>query len=166
MKDALKGRLNPTEEQPMPQSLSRVYVHISFSTKGRLRWLDEATRPRVHAHMATVARDSGCPYVHVGGTDDHVHVLADLGRKTALMTLVGKVKQESSRFAKTLGEGYHGFYWQSGYGAFSVGPTRRGDVEAYIDRQVEHHRTQTFQEEYRAFLERYVIDYDEQYVWD
>ena len=120
----------------------------------------------MHAYLATVARDCGCPHVHVGGPDDHVHLLVDLGKKTGPVALIGKVKQESSKFAKTLGDQFRDFYWQAGYGAFSVGPTRIGEVEDYLDRQEEHHKRQTFQEEFRAFLERYGIEYDERYVWD
>jgi len=78
----------------------------------------------------------------------------------------GHIKQESSKFVKTLGEDYRRFYWQQGYGMFSVGPTRVDDVRKYIDGQVEHHRGQTFQEEFRAFLDRYEIEYDERYIWE
>ena len=119
----------------MPQSFCQIYLHVVFSTKDRLRWLDDSIRGRVHAYLATLARDSGCPFVHIGGTDDHIHVLADLGKKTAAVPLIGKLKQESSKFVKTLGPEYKEFYWQ-------------------------------FQEEYRAFLERYDIKYDEQYMWE
>ena len=150
----------------MPQSFCQIYVHLIFSTKKRRRWLDDTIRPRIHTYLATLARDDGCPFVHVGGPDDHIHMLVDLGKKTDPVTLTGKVKQESSRFVKTLGTDYEPFYWQAGYGAFSVGPTRIKDVMAYIDGQKKHHKRQTFQEEFRAFLDRYGIDYDERYVWD
>ena len=150
----------------MPQSFCQIYIHAIFSTKARNRWLDDEIRPRVHAYPATLARRCGCPYVTVGDPDDHVHVLAGIGKETLPVELIGKVKQESSKFVKTLGNQYTGFYWQSGYGMFSVGPTHIDDVKAYIGRQIEHHRTQTFQEEFIAFLDRYGIPYDERYVWD
>ena len=150
----------------MPHSFCRIYVHAIFSTKERRRWLDEAIRVRVHAYLATLARDCGCPYVVVGGPDDHVHLLADIGKKASPVEIIGKIKQESSKFVKTLGPEFNGFYWQGGYGMFSVGPTRVGEVKAYIEGQVEHHRHQTFQDEFRAFLDKYEIEYDEKYVWD
>ena len=150
----------------MAQSFSQIFLHVVFSTKGRQTWLDDAIRSRVHAYLATLARDCGCPYVHVGGTEDHVHMLADLGKGETLVSLVGKVKQESSKFVKTLGTPYGRFYWQNGYGAFSVGPTHVADVKAYIDGQIEHHRRHTFQEEFRAFLDRCGMAYDERYMWD
>ncbi len=149
----------------MPQSFCQIYVHIIFSTKNHQRWLSDAIRSRVHAYIATLSRDCGCPYVHVGGVEDHVHMLVDIGKKVAPVSMIGKVKQESSKLVKTLGSGYRDFYWQNGYGAFSVSPSRVREVEAYITRQEEHHRKRTFQEELRAFLEEYGIEYDERYVW-
>ena len=150
----------------MAHSFCRIYVHLIFSTKERQRWLDEAIRPRVHAYLATLARDAGCPYVIVGGPEDHVHVLADIGKKAQPVDMVRHIKQESSKFVKTLGADYHHFYWQQGYGMFSVGPMRVDDVRKYIDGQVEHHRRHTFQDEFRAFLDRYRIEYDERYIWE
>jgi len=150
----------------MPQSFCQLYAHLIFSTKDRVRFLDDAIRPRVHAYLATVLRDLGAPFVVVGGTVDHVHILFDLGKKHAPPGYVEQVKKESSKFVKTLGTEYTKFFWQRGYGMFSVGPTHVPDVEAYVRGQEEHHRKMTFQEEFRAFLERYGIEYDERYVWD
>ena len=76
------------------------------------------------------------------------------------------MKKESSKFLKPLGPAYAGFYWQRGYGMFSVEPTQKTAVQQYIEGQQEHHRQRTFQEEFRAFLGRYGIAYDERYVWD
>ncbi len=150
----------------MPQSFCQIYVHGIFSTKNHQCWLSDAMRSRVHAYLATLARDCGCPYAHVGGAADHIHILADIGKKVAPVSMIAKVKQESSKFVKTLGSDYRDFYWQNGFGAFSVSPARIREVEAYITRQEEHHRKQTFQDELRAFLEKYGIEYDERYLWD
>jgi putative transposase len=79
---------------------------------------------------------------------------------------VEQTKRESSKFIKTLGQKYAGFYWQRGYGMFSVGPAHRDEAEEYVRNQEEHHRVKSFQEEFRAFLVRYGVEYDAQYVWD
>ena len=76
------------------------------------------------------------------------------------------VGQWTSKFVKELKPGLDKFYWQRGYGLFSVSPPHRANVETYVLNQQKHHRTKTFQEEYRAFLVRYEIEFDEQYVWD
>lgn len=82
------------------------------------------------------------------------------------MKLVEEVKSHSSKWIKTKGEGYENFYWQDGYGAFSVNPSQVDTVIAYIANQHEHHSKKTFQKEYRAFLKKYQVEYEERYVWD
>lgn len=111
-------------------------------------------------------RDLDSPWVVVGGVWDHVHILFDMGEMVAPVKFVEQVKRESSKFVKTLAHRYAPFYWQRGYGIFSVSPRDRDEAERYVRDQVEHHRKRTFQEEYRAMLKRYGIDFDEQYVWD
>ena len=150
----------------MPQSLTKLYAHLVFSTKNRQPFLAEEIRQRVHAYLATVIRGLDSPYVVVGGVVDHVHILFDMGKMHAPVEFVEQVKRESSKFVKTLGPKYGNFYWQRGYGMFSVSPTHVADAEQYVREQEEHHRTKTFQEEFRELLERYGIEYDERYVWD
>lgn len=150
----------------MPQSLTQLYAHLIFSTKNREPFLTASVRPRMHAYLASLIRDYDAPFVVVGGVADHVHLLFDMGKMRAPVDFVEHVKKESSKFAKTLGEGCQNFYWQRGYGMFSVSPTHREKLESYVRNQEEHHRTITFQEEYRDFLKRYGIGFDERYVWD
>ncbi len=150
----------------MPQSLTRLYAHLIFSTKNRRPFLDDTVLPRMHGELATVLRQMDSPFVVVGGTADHVHILFDMGKMHPPFELVKEVKRKSSKFVKTLGIRYDNFYWQRGYGMFSVGPMQRSEVEGYIRNQKEHHRKLTFQDEFRAFLQRYEIEYDERYVWD
>ncbi|MFM8253451.1 MAG: transposase, partial [Planctomycetota bacterium] len=106
------------------------------------------------------------PWVVVGGVADHVHILFDMGKMVPPVKFVEQVKRESSKFVKTLGSQYTTFYWQRGYGMFSVGPKDRDQAEYYVRPQEEHHRGTTFQDEYRAMLSRYGVEFDEQYVWD
>ena len=80
--------------------------------------------------------------------------------------LVERVKSASSAWIKTAGDGYRDFAWQRGYGAFSVSASNLDEVLRYIDGQAEHHRRVTFQEEYRLFLQRHGVPWDERYVWD
>jgi REP element-mobilizing transposase RayT len=150
----------------VPQSLTKLYAHLIFSTKHRQPFLDDQIRPRVHAFLATIIREMDSPWVVVGGVDDHVHILFDMGKKHSPIEFVEQTKRESSKFVKTLGARFSEFYWQRGYGMFSVGPAHRQEAVDYVRHQEEHHRAKTFQEEFRAFLERYEVDYDERYVWD
>lgn len=150
----------------MPQSLSLVIVHLVFSTKDRQPLIGASVRPALHAYLATVARNMDCEAYRVGGVADHVHLAIRLSRTVSIAKLVEELKTSSSKWLKTQPPGLSSFSWQRGYGAFSVAPSDLDALRAYIDEQEEHHRVRTFQEEYRAFLTKYAVDFDERYVWD
>ncbi len=150
----------------MPQSLTRLYAHLVFSTKNRFPFFRGEIQNQVHAYLANSVRGVGSPYVVVGGVSDHVHILFDLGKTHSPAKFVENVKRESSKFVKTLDAKYGRFHWQRGYGMFSVSPTLIDEAERYVRGQEEHHRVRTFQEEFRALLDRYRIPYDERYIWD
>jgi putative transposase len=150
----------------MPQSLSKVILHVIFSTKNREPWLESDVRPRVHAYLATICRNVGSDFVHVGGVADHVHIITTLPRTVSQSELIEQIKKTSSKWVKTVGSRYRGFSWQRGFGAFSVSPSQLEAVLQYVDTQQERHRTRTFQEEYRDLLCKHGIEFDERYVWD
>jgi len=136
----------------MAQSLSKVLLHIIFSTKNREPWLDSNVRPRMHAYLATICRDAGADFVRVGGVSDHVHIVTTLARTLSQAQLIEEIKKASSKWVKALDARYRGFFWQRGYAAFSVSPSQLDSVLEYVNKQQEHHRTRTFQEEYRELL--------------
>lgn len=150
----------------MPQSLSYLLTHIVFSTKDRVPVVDATVRPALHAYLATVARNVECECFRVGGVADHVHLAVRLSRTITMAQLIEELKTSSSKWLKTQSPALASFTWQRGYGAFSVGPSDLNALLHYIDTQEEHHKTRTFQDEYRAFLKKYGIEYDERYVWD
>ena len=150
----------------MPQSLSKVIVHIVFSTKNREPWLDSNVRPRMHAYLAVICRDLGADFVHAGGVADHVHIVTTLPRTVSQAQMIEQMKKASSKWIKALDSRYRRFFWQRGYAAFSVSPSQLDAVLQYVDAQKKHHRTRTFQEEYRELLRRQGIDLDERYIWD
>ncbi len=150
----------------MPQSLARLHVHLVFSTKYRQPLLHDAVRDSLHRYMATVLQNLGCPPVLINSVEDHVHILFELGRTVAVSEAVEEVKKTSSKWIKTQGPEYAAFAWQAGYGAFAVSESNVAAVRAYIADQQEHHRKKAFQEEYRVFLQRHQVTFDERYVWD
>lgn len=123
-------------------------------------------RPALHAYLATVARNVDCECFRVGGVADHVHLAVRLSWTITMAQLIEELKTSSSKWLKTQSPALAAFAWQRGYGAFSVGPSDLNALLHYIDNQEEHHRTRTFQDEYRAFLKKYGIEYDGRYVWD
>ena len=150
----------------MGQSLVKNYIHIVFSTKHRQPLIHQPVEAELHAYLGGICNRQDCQAIQVGGYTDHIHILCLLSKKIALMKLVEELKSHASKWIKTKGAAYHNFYWQDGYGAFSVNPSEVDTVITYIANQHEHHRKKTFQEEYRAFLKKYKTAYDEKYVWD
>jgi len=120
----------------------------------------------MHAYLATICRDLGAEVVRVGGVADHVHIITTLPRTVSQADLIEKIKKTSSKWIKALDPRYRHFFWQRGYGAFSVSPSQLDAVVQYVETQPEHHRIRTFQEEYRELLRRHDLDFDERYVWD
>ncbi len=149
----------------MAQSLALVLVHIIFSTKNRSPFLQSTeVRSQAHAYLTGTLRALDCAPLEVGGVADHVHILCGLSRKISLAELVKNLKTSSSKILK--GKLHDGFSWQNGYGAFSVSQSARESVFSYIAEQEIHHRRMTFQDEFRALLNKHGIRFDERYVWD
>jgi REP element-mobilizing transposase RayT len=150
----------------MSQSLVKNYVHLVFSTKHRQPLIHPAIETELHKYLGGICNGLECSPVSIGGYTDHIHILCLLSKKLPLMKLLEEVKSHSSKWIKTKDEKLNNFYWQDGYGAFSVNPSEVDVVKAYIQNQHEHHQKKDFQDEYRTFLKKYQVEYDERYVWD
>jgi putative transposase len=150
----------------MPQSLAHVHIHLIFSTKNREPLLNDSIRDPLHRYLAVVLRNYGCPADLINSIEDHIHILFDLGRTASISQVVEEIKTTSSKWLKTQTPALNHFSWQAGYGAFAVSESNLDTVRQYIANQREHHRTKSFQEEYRAFLTKHGVTYDERYVWD
>ncbi len=151
----------------MPQSLAKVVVHATFSTKHRQPFLrDKSIREELYAYLATVLKSVDSPAIVIGGVADHIHLLSLLSRTLTMAQLIEEAKTTTSRWIKGKGSQYHDFYWQSGYGIFSVSESKVPDVRKYIETQEEHHRTMSFQDEFRELCRRHGVEVDERYVWD
>lgn len=150
----------------MPQSLSKVYLHVVFSTKNRYPFIDETCAQDLFKYLAGICKNLDCPVLQIGGYRDHVHILCLLSRSRSQSDLVRELKTSSSKWIKSRGGIFEKFYWQDGYGIFSINPTQTEVVVEYIKNQSEHHKTISFQDEFRMFLKKYGVQYDEKYVWD
>ncbi len=150
----------------MPQSLSSILIHLIFSTKNREPFILPEIESELHPYMAKIFRALRSPALAIDGTSDQVHTLFSLSRVVTIADIVEEVKTESSKWMKTKGQEFKNFHWQSGYGAFSIGQSQAARVQRYIQSQKQHHRRVKFQDEFRKFLKKYQIEYDEKYVWD
>jgi REP element-mobilizing transposase RayT len=151
----------------MPQSLANVLLHVVFSTKHRAPFLQsDDLRDELQGYMVGTLQTIQCPSLIVRAVEDHLHCLLQLSRTVTIAKLIETMKVESSAWIKRQGPHLSEFYWQGGYGAFSVSQSNVEQVKAYIANQEEHHRKVSFQDEFRALLRKHEIEFDERYVWD
>jgi putative transposase len=150
----------------MPQSLHAVGVHLVFSTKGRHPWIQLEFASDMHAYMSRILQNMECRSITVGGYLDHVHILMNITKKVAPVTVIEVVKKDSSKFAKRLSPRLEEFGWQTGYAMFGVSQSHIPAVQAYIGNQERHHKGESFQDEFRRLLDESGMEYDERYVWD
>lgn len=150
----------------MPHSYTNLLYHIVFSTKERIYWLSADVAPRVHEYLGGAVRSEGGTGLLVNGVPDHVHLLVRLRQDKAVASVIGAIKATSSGWIHKNFPALEAFAWQSGYGAFTVSQSQSRRVLKYIREQEEHHRQQTFQEEFIALLKAHEIACDERYLWD
>lgn len=150
----------------MAQSLSRILLHLVFSTKNREKIIPEELMPKLHAYIAGICRKNGSDAYLAGGTENHVYIACTLPRTTTVSKLLEEIKKSSSFWIKKQEEKLNNFAWQSGYGAFFLGLSQLDSLLHYIENQKEHHRYKSFEEEYLEFLHKYQIEYDSRFLWD
>ena len=151
----------------MSKTLSNIKLHLVFSTKCRQRYIHgEHLQKRLYGYMKAVCHTHGCFLKSIGGVEDHVHMLVKLSTRISTSDLVRALKSNSSKMMKSAEGGCRDFAWQTGYGVFSVDSSIEDKVRKYIYGQKEHHKLQTFKDEYLWLLQRDGIEYDERYLWN
>lgn len=149
----------------MAQTLTSILVHIIFSTKNRDPLIPLDFRDNIFRYIGGIAAHHASPLLAAGGVQDHVHLLVSLSKTIALAPLVMDIKKDSSKWIKHEHPTLDGFHWQDGYAAFSIGESQVPALRAYFEKQEEHHRQVAFQDELRAFLRKYNVEFDERYIW-
>ena len=150
----------------MAQTLTSLLVHIVFSTKHRADLITPEVEQDLFAYLGGVSANNQSTLLASGGTANHVHLLVSQSKNIALKDLLQDLKQSSSKWIKTKGREFDEFRWQDGYSAFSIGQSQVPSVRAYLAKQKSHHQQVSFEDEFREFLRKYEIEYDERYVWD
>jgi putative transposase len=150
----------------MPQSLHCNYGHIVFSTKNREPLITPDIEPRLFEYLGGIVRGAKASLIEINGTDNHVHLLIRESKSVADQVFIRQLKGDSSRWVNETLQKVGRFSWQDGYGWFSVGPVDVGKAAEYVRNQKEHHKSVSFEDEFRKFLKKYEVAYDERYVWD
>ena len=150
----------------MGHSYSDMLNHIVFSTKHRERIISDELKPKLFAYMAGIIEELEGKAIIINGMPDHVHILTTNSPKISVSEFIGKVKANSSGWVNKQSRARTKFYWQTGYGSFSVSRSKVDEVHNYIADQERHHRKMTFKQEFRGLLKKHGIEFDERYVWD
>lgn len=149
----------------MAGTFTELYYHLIFSTKHRQPFLNDSIHPRLYEFLGGIARKDEGILLKAGGVADHLHLLVSLPPKLAPSDHLRALKSKSSRWLKENFEELEKFSWQEGFGGFTVSPSNLDKVSDYIANQREHHRKQTYKEEFRDFLTRHKIEFDEETIW-
>ena len=145
-------------------SYTNLNYHLIFSTKGRRPVIGPDLMPRLREYIGGIIRNLGGQMLTANGPQDHIHIATILNQKMAMMDILKEIKGDSSRWVhQTIGQ--RDFAWQDGYAGFTVSHSVMPKVVAYVHGQVEHHKKQTFKEEFIEFLDRHGVKYDPKYVW-
>ena len=150
----------------MPSTYTNLLYHLVFSTKNRIPLITHGLQEELYKYIGGIIRNEGGVLLEIGGTNDHVHLLTKFKPAISVSEILNRIKANSSKWANRHKMPMRNFRWQEGYAAFSVSESRVPTVAEYIRNQEEHHRKQTFQEEFVALLKRHGIDHDPRYLWD
>lgn len=148
----------------MSQSYVQLYVHVVFHTKNNVKSILQDSEDELYSYLGGILRNLKSIPFQIGGTSDHIHILCTLPKTMSLADLMEEVKKSSSRWIKSKGLAYDNFYWQDGYGGFSVGWSQVNHVRNYIKGQKEHHKKVAFIDEYKSLFDENGIGYEERYL--
>jgi putative transposase len=148
----------------MPQSFVQFYAHIVFHTKNNINLIDAEIEKELHPYLGGILKNYKSIPIQIGGTSDHIHLLCTLPKTMALADLLEEIKKSSSKWIKLKGPEYRNFYWQDGYGGFSVSHSQVNIVKNYIINQKQHHQKTSFLEEYKNLLNENGVEFDERYL--
>jgi len=149
----------------MANTYHQIYLQTVFAVKYREAVIEKDWRPSFFGVIGNLINETNCKTIIVNGMEDHVHCLLGLRPVVSVAELMKTVKAKSSKYINDNSLTPHHFEWQEGYGVFSYGQSQVADVYKYIQNQEEHHKKQTFKEEYLEFLKKFKVEYDEQYIF-
>ncbi len=150
----------------MPNTYSQIYIQIVFTVKGRENLIKNANREELHKLITGIVKNRDQKLLSIFAMPDHVHLLIGIKPNISISDLVRDIKAGSSKFINDSKWLNGKFNWQEGFGAFSYSKSQIDNVIKYILNQEEHHKKETFKEEYLGFLNKFEIDYDEKYLFE
>ena len=150
----------------MSSTFSQIYIQVIFAVKGRENLIKNDWEEELYKYISGILRNKEQKMLAINGMPDHIHFLIGMKPSCCLSDLIREVKKSSNEFINEKKFTKHKFYWQDGFGAFSYSHSSLDNVISYINNQKEHHKRQTFRDEYLTFLKKFQIDYKDEYLFD
>lgn len=150
----------------MPNTYSQIYIQIVFAVQNRNALIDGIWEEQLYKYIAGIVQNKEQKMIAVNGMPDHIHIFIGMKPTCCISDLVREIKKSSSTFIKDNQLSAKPFNWQEGFGAFSYSHSNVDAVYNYVMNQKEHHKKQTFKEEYIAFLKKFEVEHNEKYLFD
>jgi REP element-mobilizing transposase RayT len=150
----------------MPGSFSQIYIQVVFAVKGRESLIQPEWEEELFKYISGIVRNKEQKMLAINGMPDHIHFLIGMKPSCCLSDLIREIKKSSNEFIRDRKFSKYKFQWQEGYGAFSYSHSALDRVIAYIAIQKEHHKRQSFRDEYQEFLKKFQIDYKDEYLFE
>jgi REP element-mobilizing transposase RayT len=145
---------------------SQIYIQVIFAVKGRDSLISLSWEAELYKYIAGIITNKGQKLVSINGMPDHIHILIGMKPNCCLSDLVREIKKSTNTFIKEKKFTRFNFQWQDGYGAFSYSHSALDNVIKYIENQKEHHKKTSFREEYVEFLNKYKVEYKDEYLFE
>ena len=145
---------------------SQIYIQIVFAVKNRNGLIANSWEEELYKYITGIVQNKGQKMLAINGMPDHIHILIGMKPSCCLSDLVREIKKSSNSFVKEKGFSKYNFEWQEGYGAFSYSHSSLDNVIEYINNQKEHHKKRSFKEEYINFLEKFNIEFKNEYLFE
>lgn len=151
---------------PMANTYTQLHIQLVFAVKGRASLIHRDWKDDLFKYITGIVQNCGHKMLQINGMPDHVHIFIGYNPKQAISDLVETIKTDSSHYIKRQGFCPQKFSWQSGYGAFSYARSQVDAVIKYVANQEKHHAEKTFQQEYLLMLQKFEVEYKEEYLFD
>ncbi len=150
----------------MANTYTQIYLQLVFSVKGRQNLIQKKWKDELHKYICGIVKGKEQKVYAIGGIEDHIHILVSIKPTIAVSDLVRDIKANSSKWINENRFVHGKFQWQEGFGAFSYSQSQLDTVIAYINNQEQHHQKKAFKEEYLELLQKFNVDYDDQYLFE
>lgn len=150
----------------MANTYTQIFLHVVFSVKGRQNLIQKIWRDELYKYICGIVNGKKQKIYDIGGVADHIHILVSIKPDITISDLVRDIKANSSKWINDKRFVVGKFKWQEGFGAFSYAKSQLDAVISYINNQEQHHKKQSFRDEYTELLQKFNIEYDEKYLFD